>query len=107
MPEAFAGGAERLARTGAGPNRSIVRPSGAAQGVGPDPDAGEEVALGVLVELVGIKVDDGSLVNNTWRDVSGGNEVAKPLCSIRFNLVVEGGHATPANNSSWSTRTAR
>lgn len=47
-PAAFACRAEGLARARAGPDRPVVGPSGAAQGVGPDADAGEEVDLGEL-----------------------------------------------------------
>jgi hypothetical protein len=43
---ALPGRAEWLAGTACGPDWPIIRPSGEAQGVAPDPDAGEEVALG-------------------------------------------------------------
>jgi hypothetical protein len=36
---------KRLTRTGAGPDGSIVGPSGEPEGVGPSADAGEEMAL--------------------------------------------------------------
>jgi len=42
---AFACRAERLARTGTSPNRSVVTPSGIAKGVRPNPNACEEVTL--------------------------------------------------------------
>jgi hypothetical protein len=42
---ASAGVAEWLAGAGSGPDWAIVGPAGAAQGVAPDSDAGEEVAL--------------------------------------------------------------
>jgi hypothetical protein len=45
-PFATAGRRERLAGTTPCPDFLAVRPSGEAQGVAPDPDAGEEVALG-------------------------------------------------------------
>jgi len=40
------GCAEGLAGAACGPDWPGIRPSGEAQGVAPDPDAGEEVALG-------------------------------------------------------------
>jgi hypothetical protein len=51
--EAFAlsGGAERLAGARSGPDGPVVGPSGETEGVGPDADACEEVALGVTVEV--------------------------------------------------------
>lgn len=56
-----------LTRTGAGPNRSAVTPSGEAQGVGPAADAGKEVALAIAVKVACADFEDGALVN-----VSGG-----------------------------------
>lgn len=64
---------ERLARTGTGPNRSIIWPAGAAKSVGPHPDAGEEMALGIRLEIVWSNIADVPLVNVARRDVPGGN----------------------------------
>jgi len=64
---------ERLARTGTGPNRSIIWPAGAAKSVGPHPDAGEEMALGVGLEVVWSNIADVPLVHVARRDVPGGN----------------------------------
>jgi len=47
----LSGGAEGLAGAGAGPDGPVVGPSGEAEGVAPDADAGEEVALGVTLEV--------------------------------------------------------
>jgi hypothetical protein len=47
----FAGGAEGLARAGASPDGAVVGPSCETEGVGPDADPGEEVALGVALEV--------------------------------------------------------
>jgi hypothetical protein len=89
---AFAGGAERLARATSRPNRSVIGPSGKSEGVGPPADAGKEMALRIAPEIAGSHVDDASLVDIAWRDVSGGDEVAEPLGGIRVDLVVVGGH---------------
>jgi hypothetical protein len=48
---ALTGGAERLAGTASGPDGPGVIPSGKAEGMGPDADTGEEVALGVALEV--------------------------------------------------------
>jgi len=64
---------ERLARTGTGPNRSIIWPAGAAKSVGPHPDAGEEVALSVWLEVVWSNIADVPLVHVTRRYVPSGN----------------------------------
>jgi hypothetical protein len=47
----FSGGAERLAGAGAGPDGPVVGPSCKTEGVGPDADTGEEVALRVTLEV--------------------------------------------------------
>jgi hypothetical protein len=44
-PSSLACRAERLARTGTSPNRSVVTPSGRPEGMGPDANACEEMAL--------------------------------------------------------------
>lgn len=57
-PIAFACRAERLARAGAGPDRTVVGPSGRAEGEGPDADSGEEMALSKSSKLVWGDVTD-------------------------------------------------
>jgi hypothetical protein len=47
----FAGGAEGLAGARAGPDGAVVGPSCETEGVGPNADTGEEVALGVALEV--------------------------------------------------------
>lgn len=48
---AFTGGAKRLAGAASGPDGTVVGPSGEAEGMAPDADTGEEVALGVTVQV--------------------------------------------------------
>jgi hypothetical protein len=74
-PSAFACRAERLARTGTGPNRSIIGPAGETKRVAPDADAGEEVALCEAGEVGRIDVLDASAVNDSISDVSFANQV--------------------------------
>ena len=57
-PATRARGAEGLAGARARPDRPLVGPAGEPEGVGPDPDAGEEVALGVSPELGGSNIDN-------------------------------------------------
>jgi hypothetical protein len=47
----FSGGAEGLAGARAGPDGAVVGPSCKTEGVGPDTDTGEEVALRVTLEV--------------------------------------------------------
>jgi hypothetical protein len=47
----LSGGAEGLAGAGAGPDGPVVGPSCETEGVGPDADTGEEVALRVTFEV--------------------------------------------------------
>jgi hypothetical protein len=63
--------AERLARTGTRPNRSIIGPSGATQSEGPDPDAGEEVALRKVAQLARVDIFNAPFVNDAGRDMPG------------------------------------
>lgn len=95
---AFACGAEGLTGAGAGPDRSIIRPSSTSKCEGPDADAGEEVALGVSEKLMGLDVGDGAFVDHTRRDVAGRYQVAKPLRGNRVDLVVEDSQA-PASGT--------
>jgi hypothetical protein len=55
---AFASGAEGLAGARACPNRSVCRPTCKLQGEGPSANTGEEVALGVSVEISRLNVCD-------------------------------------------------
>jgi len=48
------------------------------------------VALRVAAQVVGLDIDDGSLVDITGRDVSGADEVSQPLRGIGVDLVVVG-----------------
>jgi len=50
--------AERLARAASCPNRTVVGPACGSQGVGPDPDACEEVALGELSQFIRSNIDN-------------------------------------------------
>ena len=60
----LARGAERLARTRAGPDVPVIGPAGETEGIAPDPDAGEEVALGVAVKVVGANIS-ASVIGNS------------------------------------------
>ncbi|MCY1300997.1 hypothetical protein D9M70_505860 [compost metagenome] len=91
-PNSFACLGERLARTGTGPNRSTIWPAGAPKGDGPCADTGEEMALGVRAEVIGVHVLDRSFIYVAWRDVAGGNQVAEPLRGIGLNFVVISRH---------------
>jgi hypothetical protein len=55
-PLALAGRRERLARARGGPDWPVVGPSGEPESVGPDPDAGEEVALPVSAQVAGLNI---------------------------------------------------
>jgi hypothetical protein len=70
-PSSSACRAERLARTGTGPNRSIIGPSGLTQGIGPDADPGEEMALREFSQVIWMHILDRSFIDNAWRDMAG------------------------------------
>ncbi|GKI71007.1 hypothetical protein NUBL21976_11590 [Klebsiella pneumoniae] len=85
----FACRAERLARAGASPDRAIVRPSGEAEGMGPDADPGEKVALGKSSEVVRCDIFNTPFVNFARGDMPGGYEVTQPLRREWVDLVVQ------------------
>jgi hypothetical protein len=78
-PSSFACRAERLARTGTGPNRSIVGQPARRERKGPDADAGEEMALGESCKVGGVYILNAPFVDHARRDVAGGDQVAQPL----------------------------
>jgi hypothetical protein len=92
--EAFSlsGGAEWLAGAGAGPDRSVVGPSCETEGIGPDADAGEEVALGVAAEVRSSHVPNGSVIYVTFRYQFTVDQVAQPLRGVGVYLVIVCGH---------------
>jgi hypothetical protein len=87
---ALARAAERLARAGACPDSLGVRDAGAPEGVAPDADAGEEVALNIPPKVICGDVSDISFIDLSWRDVARCNQVAQPLRRIGFVFVVIG-----------------
>jgi hypothetical protein len=87
---------ERLAWATSGPERPIVRPSSKSSCKGPDADASEEMALCEASEIVWLHVNDGSLVNLAWRNVSSSNKVSQPLGGVGVDFVIVGPwHITP------------
>lgn len=93
-PSSFACRAERLARTGTGPNRSIIWPAGAPKRIAPDANACEKVALRIGAQVVGVDILNAPCVYVAWRDVAGGDEIAQPLGGVGFYFVVVGGHCS-------------
>ena len=87
--------AKRLTRAASGPDRTLIRPPGEPECIGPPSNAGEEMGLGIVPEVVGSHVDDASLVNISGGDMSGGNEIAEPLSGIRVDFIVVGTHFLP------------
>ena len=89
------GAAPRFSRTTEGltgattrPNRSVVAPSGEAQGVTPAADAGKEVALGVSGEVGGLDIHDGSCIYVSCGNLPRVNQFAQPLSGFGVVLVV-------------------
>lgn len=99
-PSAFACRAERLAGATSCPNWLIIRPSRLSQGVGPDADTGEEVALCETSQVVWTDIFNAPFVYFAGRDVSGFYQVTQPRCGVGVYLVVVGGgHVQPASAS--------
>jgi hypothetical protein len=87
-PSSFACRGERLARTGTGPNRSIVRPASASKRVRPDADSGEEMALVVTSQVIRSDILNAPFVDVAKSDMPGGDQVAQPLRGVWVVLVV-------------------
>jgi len=71
-PSAFACRAERLARTGASPNRSVVAPSGRPKGMAPDANTGKEMALGKSAQIAWENIFNTPFINIARRNVPSG-----------------------------------
>lgn len=95
-PAAFACRAERLAWTRSGPHRTIIRPAGETERVGPDSDAGEEVALSKSRKLIWLDIGNAPLVHDAGRDVPRRDQVAQPLRGVGIEFVVVGSHDAAA-----------
>jgi hypothetical protein len=91
-PSSFACRAERLARTGTRPNRSVITPSGLSKGVTPYANSGKKVALGEATQITWVNIFNTPFVNISGRDVARNNQVAQPLGCTLVKLVVIGGH---------------
>ena len=108
-PASFACRAERLTGAAPGPDGLLVRNSGETQSKGPPAEPGEEMTLPELTEIVGVDVNDGSLVNVAGGDVTGGDEIAEPLSGVGFELIIVGPFhslhrsAAKARNTCWSS----
>jgi hypothetical protein len=96
-PISFACRAERLARAGASPDWFIVRPSGEAQGMRPDANSGEKVALGKSSQVVRCDIFNTPFVNFARGDMTAGDEVTQPLRRewVDFVVIRCGLHASP------------
>ena len=82
--------AERLARTRAGPDLPIVRPAGASQGVRPDTNACEKVALAIPGKVVRADIKNAPFIYEAGSDVPRGDKVSQPLGRVGVDLVVVG-----------------
>jgi hypothetical protein len=72
---AFAGRAERLARAGSGPNRSVVGPACESQGEAPSADAGEKMALLISSKVIRRHLGNAALVHISGRNQAARNQV--------------------------------
>jgi len=84
------GSRKTLTRAGAGPDLSIIRPSGATQGVGPDPDPCEEVALSKSSKVTCCDILDAPRIDFARRDHPGLDQLPEPRSLAPVDLVVVG-----------------
>lgn len=83
--------AERLAWAGTCPDWPIVAPASQPEGVGPEPDACEEMDLGVAAEAAGGNVSDVGGVDVSGNNVPCAAEVPQPQGTVGVSVVVVGG----------------
>lgn len=81
-------GAEGLAGAASRPDRPVVGPACAAQGVAPDTDAREEVALVETRKVFMLNFRNAPLIDFTFSDMACGHEVAQPLGCVGVYLIV-------------------
>ena len=81
---------ERLTRARAGPHIDVVGPPDIAQGSTPDSDAAEEVTLSIAGNVGRLQVSDGSLIDDSLGQLSGLDQVARPLRGVCVGVIVEG-----------------
>lgn len=89
---AFAGRAEWLAGARSSPDFPVVGPSGQSQCVTPDPDSGEEMALGIPSQVVWSNIGNGSLIHVPRRDHACRYKFTQPRGLLGVELVIVGGH---------------
>jgi hypothetical protein len=82
--------AERLAGARSGPDLSTVGPPCEAQGIGPPPDAGEEVTLRIAPEVSGEDIFDASFIHISWGNQPLLDQFPEPRGSFGIDLVVVG-----------------
>jgi hypothetical protein len=86
--ELGAGRAEGLAGAASCPNRFSCWPVGELEGEGPASDAGKEMALRVLDEVIGFYFEDAAGVDVSSGDVSLFDKLAQPGCCFRVVFIV-------------------
>jgi hypothetical protein len=91
-PSAAASLGERLAGARARPNSAIVSPPSETQGIRPDSDAGEEMALRETGEVTGPDVKDASFIYFPGGDQPRFDQFSQPRGGARVVLVVVGSH---------------
>ena len=92
-PSSRACRAERLTRAGTSPYGPVVAPSGRPEGMGPDANTGEEMALGESPQVVRSDIFNTPFINNTRRDMPRLNEVAQPLRRRGVYFIIVGCHS--------------
>ena len=90
-----AGGAKWLARATTCPNRSGSGPAGESEGVAPDADSGEKMALNISSKVFDCDISNAPFVYVAGRDMPSVNQVPKPLRGEGVYFVVISSH--------WST----
>ena len=91
--------AKRLTWATSSPDFPVVTPAGVAQGVAPDADSCEKVALCEPLEVARSYIFNAPFINNPVSYVTCCYQVAQPLRSVGVELVVVGCHGNKKTRS--------
>lgn len=87
-PEPFPGDTERLAGATPRPDRSLIRPTGEPERVGPTSNPGKKVALHESDQVAWFDIINTPFIHGPWSDQVGADQLPQPSRRLRIILVI-------------------